>query len=68
MKTLITSVAVLIIAGTPFTKTVQAPHAKSENTRTSKFSALKLAEAKAFLSRANVRQDKFYPITADGGI
>ncbi|WP_342648267.1 hypothetical protein [Mucilaginibacter sp. CSA2-8R] len=68
MKTLLTSVAVLIISGTPFTKPVHNLRTKADSNRTSKFSALKLAEAKAFLSRANVRQDKIYPISADGGI
>ncbi len=68
MKTLLTSVAVLMIAGTTLTKNDHNKPAKSDSGQAVKVSAMKLAEAKAFLSKVNVRQNKVSPTTADGGI
>ena len=68
MKTLLTSVAVLMIAGTALTRNDHTTPAKPGNGQTVKVSAMKLAEAKAILSKINVRQTKVSPTTADGGI
>jgi len=68
MKTLLTSVAVLMIAGTTLNRNCHNTPVKSGNCQTVKVSAIKLAEAKAILSKINVRQTKVSPTTADGGI
>lgn len=68
MKALLTSVAVLMIAGTTLTRNDHNKPAKSDSSQTVKVSAMKLAEAKAFLSKINVRENKVSPTPADGGI
>ncbi len=44
------------------------PNGKADNNQQVKISAFKLAEARAYFSKATVRQNKINLATADGGI
>ncbi len=68
MKVLLASVAILLIAGTPFTNGNHNPNAKADNSPTEKVSAFKAAVAKAASVKNNSRLNKISPVTADGGI
>jgi hypothetical protein len=68
MKTLFISAAFIVISSTTFTQGNRTHPAKADSSQTVKASALKLAEAKAVLSRANTRQNRNNLATADGGI
>jgi hypothetical protein len=68
MKTLLISAAVIVISGTTLIQGNRTHPAKADSSQTVRVSALKLAEAKAVLSRANTRQNRNNLATADGGI
>lgn len=68
MKTLLISVCTLMFAGTALTQGNRMPNGKADNNQQVKISAFKLAEARAYFSKATVRQNKINLATADGGI
>lgn len=68
MKALLTSVVVLMIGNATLSNNGRISATKSESNPRVKVSTAKLNEAKAFLSKANVRQNKVDLATADGGI
>lgn len=68
MKTLFISAALIAITSTMLTQGNRTHPAKTDSSQTVRVSALKLAEAKAVLSRANTRQNRNNLATADGGI
>lgn len=60
--------SILVITGTALTQGEHTSPAKTDNSQPVKVSAIRLAVAKAVLSKTSTKEIRINPATADGGI